>query len=365
MSYIDLNWDFSQFDRDNMHRYQAAAYWRSSNEIARLAAAKALNLGNAPATADADPRVRAAVRRAAQLPGRPPRCVDRLRGPAPGVRGDRQRRCPPPTAAGSSSARASAAKATMCRATSSTTASGRARTAAGRRRNCTVRDGGPRRRGPRRYAAAARPAPAQAGRSPDRRPAARHEPSRCASSPARAARTRRAARSGSARRAASCGCSAGSSGTRGGAHAHDQLRARKLGDKRVVGVDGRLALQAQPLLPLPVHEEDADAGIPQHVAAAQVHAVAVVERKGDRVLVQHAHEPAVAALVGARRLPVLVGGGQEEHVHALDEGSVALVDRVGDEPLLDAVGETARVEAILERPAALVVELVHGDMMAR
>ena len=52
MSYIDLNWDFSQFDRDNMHRYQAAAYWRSSNEIARLAQQKGLNLGTAPNTAD-------------------------------------------------------------------------------------------------------------------------------------------------------------------------------------------------------------------------------------------------------------------------------------------------------------------------
>jgi hypothetical protein len=34
MSYIDLNWDFSVFDRDHMDRYQAAAYLRSTNAIA-------------------------------------------------------------------------------------------------------------------------------------------------------------------------------------------------------------------------------------------------------------------------------------------------------------------------------------------
>jgi transketolase C-terminal domain/subunit len=34
MSHIDLNWDFSQFDRDNMNRYMAAAFAHSANVIA-------------------------------------------------------------------------------------------------------------------------------------------------------------------------------------------------------------------------------------------------------------------------------------------------------------------------------------------
>jgi hypothetical protein len=34
MSYIDLNWDFSQFDRDNMNRYMAAAFSQNANRIA-------------------------------------------------------------------------------------------------------------------------------------------------------------------------------------------------------------------------------------------------------------------------------------------------------------------------------------------
>ena len=34
MSYIDLNWDFSQFDRDNTDRFQAAAYINNANTLA-------------------------------------------------------------------------------------------------------------------------------------------------------------------------------------------------------------------------------------------------------------------------------------------------------------------------------------------
>jgi hypothetical protein len=34
MSYIDLNWDFSQFDRDNMNRFLAAAYTSNANRSA-------------------------------------------------------------------------------------------------------------------------------------------------------------------------------------------------------------------------------------------------------------------------------------------------------------------------------------------
>jgi hypothetical protein len=36
MSYIDLNWDYSQFDRDNANRFQAAAYITNANAIAAL-----------------------------------------------------------------------------------------------------------------------------------------------------------------------------------------------------------------------------------------------------------------------------------------------------------------------------------------
>ena len=34
MSYMDVNWDFSQFDRDNMHRYQTAALTEAANRLA-------------------------------------------------------------------------------------------------------------------------------------------------------------------------------------------------------------------------------------------------------------------------------------------------------------------------------------------
>ena len=39
MSYIDLNWDFSQFDRDNMHRYLVATYLNTANTILKDIAA--------------------------------------------------------------------------------------------------------------------------------------------------------------------------------------------------------------------------------------------------------------------------------------------------------------------------------------
>ncbi len=34
MSYIDVNWDFSQFDRDNFNRFRTAAYLTNANAIA-------------------------------------------------------------------------------------------------------------------------------------------------------------------------------------------------------------------------------------------------------------------------------------------------------------------------------------------
>jgi hypothetical protein len=47
MSYIDLNWDFSQFDRDNSDRFLTAAYHEAANRLAAdvLAAPKASRAG--------------------------------------------------------------------------------------------------------------------------------------------------------------------------------------------------------------------------------------------------------------------------------------------------------------------------------
>ena len=74
------------------------------------------------------------------------------------------------------------------------------------------------------------------------------------------------------------------------------------------------------------------------------------------MLVEHAHEARVAALVRALRPPLGVGGREEEHVHPLDERPVVGVDRPPlHEPLVEAVGEPARVEAVLEPPRPVVV----------
>ena len=96
--------------------------------------------------------------------------------------------------------------------------------------------------------------------------------------------------------------------------------------------------------------------VDQHVPERAEHAVAVVGREGDRVLVEHAHEARLAALVGAVRPALLVGRGEEEHVHALDERAVVVVDDVAQGHALEPVGEAPRVEGVLQAPAAVVVE---------
>jgi hypothetical protein len=56
MSYVDLNWDFSQFDRDNFNRFEAAAYVTNTNAIAERVLASpnaAAGLGDL-ATADSE-----------------------------------------------------------------------------------------------------------------------------------------------------------------------------------------------------------------------------------------------------------------------------------------------------------------------
>ena len=147
-------------------------------------------------------------------------------------------------------------------------------------------------------------------------------------------------------------------------HADDTLRARVFGQQGVVGIDRRDPVQPQPFLPLEVDEEQADVRVLGQVAEREVHAVSVEARERDRLLVEHAHESRLAPLVGALWFPVRVGRGEEEHVARLDEVTVVLVDRVVDDPFLDSVGESSRVEAVLEAPVAVVID-AHVEMMRR
>src|SRR5438105_8024965 len=115
-------------------------------------------------------------------------------------------------------------------------------------------------------------------------------------------------------------------------------------------------VQPHPLSLLEADEEQAHLWVHAYVPRAQVHAVAVVVRERDRALVEHAHEARLTALVRALRLTLGIGGGDEEHVGVLHEDAVALVDRrAGEEALLDPLGETLRVEALLEVPVSLVI----------
>jgi hypothetical protein len=60
MSYIDLNWDFSQFDRDNANRFRAAAYITNANAIAAEILASQRPDRAAPHLAAADASIGAA-----------------------------------------------------------------------------------------------------------------------------------------------------------------------------------------------------------------------------------------------------------------------------------------------------------------
>jgi hypothetical protein len=55
MSYVDLNWDFSQFDRDNTDRFQAAAYINNANALAK-------RILNSPKAGQANSELQAADR---------------------------------------------------------------------------------------------------------------------------------------------------------------------------------------------------------------------------------------------------------------------------------------------------------------
>jgi len=145
-----------------------------------------------------------------------------------------------------------------------------------------------------------------------------------------------------------------------GPHPDHELRARPRRRQLVVRVDARRPVQPQPPAALERDEQQTDLGVDEHGAERDEHPVAVVARERDRPVVEHLHEPRVAALVGAVRAAPLVGRGDEQHVDALDERPVVVVDPVGHLALLEPIGEPARVEVVLQGAAALVVEAVYA-----
>src|SRR4051812_45180588 len=137
-------------------------------------------------------------------------------------------------------------------------------------------------------------------------------------------------------------------------HPDDELGLRVVLAQRVLHVDARGAVESQAVAALDVDEEQAHCRVDQDVARGQVHAVAVVAGKGQRVRVQHTDEARLAALVGAGRPALGVGCREEEHVAVLDEPAVRLADGVADEQRVDPLGQGLGVEAILQEATAAV-----------
>ena len=150
----------------------------------------------------------------------------------------------------------------------------------------------------------------------------------------------------------------------GRAHPDDALGPRELGEQRIGCVDRGDAVQPQARLAVEVDEEQAHVRVRCDVAEREEHPVPVVARERERGLVENAHEARLAALVGALRIAVGIGRGEEEHVARLDERAILLVDRRVDEPRFDPVGEPAGVVPVLEAAVAVVVD-AHGEMMRR
>ncbi len=139
---------------------------------------------------------------------------------------------------------------------------------------------------------------------------------------------------------------------------HDELRARVIRGERVLLLDVGGAIEPQSGGPCgnEVDEQHPDVRVREQVSHRQVHPIAVVVRKRDRAFVEHSHETRIAALVRALGVSVRVGRGEEEHVHALDEGAILGVDhRARKKLLVQAVGEAARVEAVLQLARTVVV----------
>src|SRR5205807_8965722 len=142
-----------------------------------------------------------------------------------------------------------------------------------------------------------------------------------------------------------------------GAHADDELRALERAQELVVIVQRGDAVDAHAIRALEVDEQHADLRVHEHVPETAEHAVSVVARERERVLVDDPHEARLPALVRAVRPAVGVGGGEEEHRDAFDERAVVVAERVVDGDLLEAAGDPPAVEAVLELPRPVVV---HG-----
>ena len=147
-------------------------------------------------------------------------------------------------------------------------------------------------------------------------------------------------------------------------HAPEKLRLGVVAKQGVVDDVLGGPVQAEALALFEVDEEQPDVRVDEGVPGGQVHPVAVVVREGDRVLVHDVREARVATLVRALGPTVCIRCGDEEHVAALDEGPVVVVDPVPHEPLVDPVRKPAGVEAILVAATA-VVEQAHLGSSSR
>ena len=76
--------------------------------------------------------------------------------------------------------------------------------------------------------------------------------------------------------------------------------------------------------------------------------------------IEDADKAGIAALVGAVGAAFRVGGCEEEHVHALDEGAIIGRDVFVEQALLDPVGKALGIKLALQLAVAFAIKLGHG-----
>ena len=121
---------------------------------------------------------------------------------------------------------------------------------------------------------------------------------------------------------------------------NDELSLRIRRGDRCDGVNLGNAVDPQPFLIFKVDEQHPDLWILGGIAHREIHPVTVVIRKYQRPLIEYAHESRIASFVGAVRLPGGVRGGEEEHIHALDECAVLVGQLLAKQALLNPVRQS-------------------------
>src|SRR5262245_27474802 len=100
---------------------------------------------------------------------------------------------------------------------------------------------------------------------------------------------------------------------------------------------------------LEIDEQHANLAIPHQIAHGIEHAVAVVAGKRDRLIVNNANKPRVAALVRHSWSALVIDSREEKHIPTFDERLMLRRNFRKHVTFFDIVSKPSCVEALLQR----------------